>query len=410
MEEKRVNSLEEAIKVTATNLGYKTDNAHIIRKLISNALESANNFTPTNGARDYVLSLNRDGVLRELFMETQINTENLDELIEAYINKCFKIKDGISEIENIHQNSDLDKIAKRIRFINTTSENDYDFNIKLWDYFTRAFTGEEKYLGTKELIYDMLEAALQKANLIRDHARILKKVNINSKDMTEMDAVTLVEDYVYKGKKNQLWEGIYTNQVLSGLLLQNLFDYTYFKKEDKKIRHFELDYQLAGISNLNIKANVLNQILSGDKIAQINISREEALVEVFINTLALNIYKNNKSIVDLDEQNLYTGGEEISKEILEKRITVTEQLANSLLTNGMDTTIEDIATRLNNLTSNDIIFLANIYCKSRYSSENRNKLDNSIYYGTREQTHIYNLLVDPKLKEILKEPESKKVA
>lgn len=407
----KVSSLKEAIDITLYKYKYDRNNTDIIKKLITNALSgNPNLFTRTDGARDYVNSLNNNGILKEMMFITQKNT-TVDEIIESYIDKCFKQKDSSNVIENIKQNSDLEKIAKRIRFIDTTSESDMDFNTQLWKFFSRAFVGEETYLTKDELRYDMLEAALEKANLNRDNATVLKTIDPTSKDMTEMDAVILVEEYVYEGNIQKLMDYINSNRVLSGLLLQNLFDYTYFKKEEKRSKHLDLDYKLSNITHTKLKSQVLNQILLGDNMGpSMNTSREAALIDVIKNTLALSIYTNNKNIIDYDEKNLYIGTENITEEFLNNRINTNNQIVNNLLVKGMDTTVDDLAYMLNNLSINQIYFLANIYCISRSTTDNRNKLDNSIYYGTKEQTHLYNLLNDPRLLDGLQKSDLKKVA
>jgi len=413
----KVNSLKEAVDVTLRKYDYDRNNDNIIRKLINNALSgNPHLFTRTDGAREYINNLGKDGVLKEILSFTQKTafenqkSSTIDNLVNIYIDKCFKQKDSTNIIENIKAKSNLDKIAKRIRFIDTTSENDLDFNTQLWKFFSKAFVGEETYLSKEELRYDMLQAALEKASLKRDNATVLKTIDPNSKDMTEMDAVILVEEYVYDDNISKLLEYINSNQVLSGLLLQNLFDYTYFKKEETRSKHLELDRVLSNISHIKLKSNVLNQILLGDKLDGFNIDREEALIDVVKNTLALSIYANNKNYIDIDEKKLYIGNENITDEFLNNRINTNNQIVSNLLAKGLDTTIDDLAYMLNNLSLNQLYFLSNIFCISRSLSDNRNKLDNSIYFGTKEQTHLYNLLNDSRLLYKLQNKEIKKVA
>ena len=65
-------------------------------------------------------------------------------------------------------------------------------------------------------------------------------------------------------------------------------------------------------------------------------------------------------------------------------------IANNLIIHGKNTSIEDLSNIINNLSDKDKYFLSNIYVLSRSISENTNKLDNSIYYGTNEQIYVYD--------------------
>ena len=81
----KVNSLKEAIDITLYKYDYDRYNSNIIKKLIVNALSgNPNLFTRTSGAREYINSQNKDGILREMMFVTQNNT-NVDELIDSYI-------------------------------------------------------------------------------------------------------------------------------------------------------------------------------------------------------------------------------------------------------------------------------------------------------------------------------------
>ena len=83
-----VNSLKEAIEISVENIGYEKDNIAIIKKLILKALEKdIKPFTKNAGAREYVKnSLNNGGILKELKEVTNLDTNDINILIDAYIN------------------------------------------------------------------------------------------------------------------------------------------------------------------------------------------------------------------------------------------------------------------------------------------------------------------------------------
>ena len=410
----KVNSLKEAIDVTLHKYDYNRDNTDIINKLITNALnENFKVFTshPIN-SREYVINLGRNGVLKEMLSVTNSKSTDINEIIYAYIDKCFKKKNTEDRLFEIEANSDLDKITKKIRYISTVSENDIDFQQKLWSYFSDVFVGKDYVITADEIRFDMLQAALSKAESTRDNVTVLKNIDPMSKEMTEMDAVTLVEEYVYDNNIEQLMDCINNNQIFSGLLLQNLFDYTYFKKEERKTAQYELDNVLSDIKHPTVRAHVIYQIMTTG-IKGYNISREEAIIEVIKNTLALNVYINNRNSVDYNEEKLYTGDIErgtLSQDKINNRVEACNRIANMLLINGLDTTVEDLANTINAFSNLQLDFLSNMFATSRSTNENRSKLDNSIYYGTREQSHIFELLNNSRLRSLLNQETQKKIA
>ena len=290
--------------------------------------------------------------------------------------------------------------------------NDIDFKNNLWTTFQNIFCGNDKTITSTELRYDMIFATLEQAEFYRDKATILKDIDPKSTDLTKMDSIKIVEDYIYNDKLIELLQLINENMYLAGHLLQNLFDYTYFEKETKTNINslIELDKELEKITDINIRRKILIESLNYNTNSILNLEPERVLVDVLKNTLSLSIYTNNKKAIDYEERKLYTGESNKEEKFIHNRIFTNNEIANKLIINGKNTSIEDLKNFINNLTDKEKIFLGNIYVISRSLKENKDKLDNSIYYGTNEQIYIYGLLEKEELIESLKEQNYKKVA
>lgn len=137
----KVTSLKEAIDITLYKLNYNNNDTNIIKKLILNALSGKSDyFTRTSEAREYVSSLTRGQILKEL-MNNSIKSDDIDEIIDTYINKYFKQSTECREL--IREKSDLEKVSKKIRYFNIISSDDKEFYDNVWKYFSNIFVGEQ---------------------------------------------------------------------------------------------------------------------------------------------------------------------------------------------------------------------------------------------------------------------------
>ncbi|MBE6159816.1 MAG: hypothetical protein E7157_02080 [Lactobacillales bacterium] len=400
-----VSSLKEAIDITIEHIGYDKDDISIIRKLIHKALEmDSKPFTRTAGAREYIKNaIINNSIINELREKTNTISQDINEVIEIYIDKFFrkKVYNYEQEKNEIKENTSLDKVERKIKFINTSSIDDQDFLTNRWNIFTNIFSGNDSTMSAEELKYNMIYIALEQAEIHRDKATILKQIDPLSKELTKMDAIKIVEEYIYNQKTNELIELINNNPILSGLLLQNLFDYIDEEKIDK-FSLYELDNELEKIPDLKTRSNILLQVLNGEEI--LNLDREKVIINILKNTLALSMYTNNKPYIDYEERRLYTGmSNETEEQVIQNRIMTNNQFSNNLVINGKNTTNEELINFINNISEKEKYFLANIFVLSRSTQENKNKLDNSIYYGTNEQIYVYGLLEKEKLIQELKQ-------
>lgn len=406
-----VSSLKEAIDITIEHIGYNKDDISIIRKLIYKALENDSKpFTRTAGARDYIKkSLNNNGIISELKEKSSTISNDINEIIKNYIDKYFINKNNIygEQKNSIKENTNIEKVERKIKYLSTSSIDDQDYYFKRWNVFTNIFSGKDSTISSEELKYDMIYSALEQAENYRECATILKKIDPMSRDLTKMDAIKIVEEYIYNNKYCELIELINISPILSGLLLQNLFEYIENSKKDE-FSLFKLDQELEKIPDLKARSNILLQILNGEKYK--DFEKEKIIINVLKNTLSLSIYTNNKKYIDYEERKLYTGNiPNISEEVIHNRIEENNKIANNMIINGKNTTNEDLMNFINNLNDKEKYFLANIYVLSRSSKENQNKLDNSIYYGTNEQIYIYGLLEMEDLLKLLKQENQNKL-
>ena len=303
----------------------------------------------------------------------------------------------------IEKNANLKTVENKIRYLNLNALDDDDFLNKVWKTFTNIFSGNDNSIPSEEIRCDMILASLKIAEIYRDNATILKRIDPMSKELTEMDSIKIVEEYIYDEKMDELLNLIDSNPVLSGLLLQNLFNYTYLKKDSKDNKYSLniLDKEIEKIEDIKSRSNELIQVLNGKEFP---IEKERVIVDLLKNTLLLSIYTNNKKYMDYDERRLYTGeSDNIAEEIIHSRMITNNDIAKNLIIDGTNTSIEFLINIINNLTEKEKYFLANIYVLSRSINENKNKLDNAIYYGTNEQIYIHGLLENEELIEQLKE-------
>lgn len=399
-------SFKDAIDITLHKLDYEQNNVDIIRKLIEKALiGDYNYFTNTDGARKYVREKTSDGIKQEMLRIINTTITSIDELISKYIDKLFVNKVDINVIlEEIKNRSNLEEVSKKIRNISTNSEDDLDFYNNLWGYYTNLFVDTTNPDTYYKLRYDMIEAALNFALINRENATVLKSLDPNNHEMTIIDAVKIVEEYIYNNEIDKLLEYINNNTVLSGLLLQNLFDYTYYKKEEvepKKTLN-DLDNELNKYEMEQSKDEILKQIVFENNIPNgFNLTRGEVIANLLKNALYLNIYTSNKKSIDHTERHLYTGDKTLDEDTIHARMMTNNKISNELIINGINTNTDDIVNVVDNLTNNEFIFLINMYLVSRSIKENRKKLDEASYFGTNEQLHILNLLEDNNLIERL---------
>lgn len=401
-----VRSFKDAIDITLYKLDYEPNNVDIIRKLIEKALiGDYNYFTNTDGARKYVKEKTSDGIKQEMLRIINSTITNIDELIVKYIDKLFVNKVDINVIlEEIKNRSNLEEVSKKIRNISTNSEDDLDFYNNLWKYYTNLFVDTTNIDTYYKLRYDMIEAALNFALISRENATVLKSLDPNSQDMTIIDAVKMVEEYVYNNEIDKLLEYINNNSMLSGLLLQNLFDYTYYKKEEVEPKKSlnDLDNELSKYEMEQSKEEILKQIIFENNIPNgFSLTKGEVIANLLKNTLYLNIYTSNKKSIDHTERHLYTGDKTLDEDTIHARMMTNNKISNKLVINGINSNADDIVNVVNNLSNNEFIFLINMYLVSRSIKENKKKLNEASYFGTNEQLHILNLLEDNNLIERL---------
>ena len=401
-----VRSFKDAIDITLYKLDYEQNNVDIIRKLIEKALiGDYNYFTNTDGARKYVKEKTSDGIKQEMLRIINSTITNIDELIVKYIDKLFVNKVDINVIlEEIKNRSNLEEVSKKIRNISTNSEDDLDFYNNLWKYYTNMFVDTTNIDTYYKIRYDMIEAALNFALINRENATVLKSLDPNSQDMTIIDAVKMVEEYVYNNEIDKLLEYINNNSMLSGLLLQNLFDYTYYKKEEVEPKKSlnDLDNELSKYEMEQSKEEILKQIIFENNIPNgFSLTKGEVIANLLKNTLYLNIYTSNKKSIDHTERHLYTGDKTLDEDTIHARMMTNNKISNKLVINGINSNADDIVNVVNNLSNNEFIFLINMYLVSRSIKENKKKLNEASYFGTNEQLHILNLLEDNNLIERL---------
>lgn len=399
-----VNSLKDAIDISLDKYGYDKTNINLIRKFIESAIAGQSNyFTRNNGARSYVdKNIHNNGILNEIKRCTKLVTGNVSEIIDEYIKKFFKQNEELRE--TIHNNSNISKITQKIRYLNSISVDDREFMSNIWNSLIKAFMGEDKSISKEEIRYDMLEAALNSVDECRSFAAPLRHVDLNSNDLSSSEAFKLIEEYVYFNNYDEINKAINNNQSLSGLLLQNLIDYSYFKqnKMDNKNSLLVIDNKLKEIVNIKTRANMLFKILNNDMDEDLNIERNELIIGLLKNTLLLNIYSRNNNSVDYAERKLYSGVNILDENSIHNRIETNNKIANNLIINGRETSVEDIENYINSLTFSEKYFLVNMYAVSRSLKENVDKIDMLQYYGSAEQLHVLNLLESFELKESLK--------
>ncbi len=452
--EDKVKSLKDAIDITLYKLNYNNNDTNIIKKLILNALSGKSDyFTRTNKAREYVSSLTRKQILKELM--DNFNSSDIDEIINNYINKNYKQSTECREI--IREKSDLDKISKKIRYFNIVSNDDNDFYDNVWQYFSKKFVeskmkNKEK-ITSEEYLYDLEEAALCVAEQNRDHATVLKKLDPMSNELTKNDAITIVDEYVYQNKKDELDYYIKNNSVLSGLLQQNLFEYLNLRKEEKMDLRMinDTDNIFDNYNHNHLKEQLIFQIMNGQEIKNF-ISSDDLKIIMMQNSICMyilfkeigadfkpltnnktqnemilnenievfnNLSDNNREILKM----IYMGDSEVSsvkeinsrkdisnaeklklieketkKAIIMRKIT-NDQIAASILKKGLDTTEEDIMSIINSYGSNIINYLTNMYIISRSTKDNREYLNDTTYRSTNEQAYVFNLLGSIKIEK-----------
>ena len=407
----QVNSFEKAIQVTIDKLSlnesidivHKIKSKKNIKKLILKALDKTDPknllyFTSTAGARDYIRVRSPKDLLGEM---TSSSNNDLNAIIDDYVNRFFEENDSLKLEDEIERIANIDKVEKKIRYLSTESIDDNEFYQNVWSYFSNCFVGKDSYISYEEIRADLIEAALKEAEHYKDEAIIVNNIDPNDPDMDIIDAIKLVEKYIDNNKSQELMGIINKNPTLSGLLIQNLLDHAYFNKNNlKKITPFDLDEKLSYIPDIKTKAHILKEIIDGHKVDNLRISNIDSLTLVLQNAILLNIYSNNKENFSYDENSIYAGHAKLDESIIHKRIKTNSMIVNDLLSKGMDTTESDLANIINKFDDKTLYFLCNMYVVSRSYEKS---IDNLIYYGNKEQIHVYNLLESKELKKLIKD-------
>lgn len=405
--EYRVNSLQEAIGYTLEQLKYDQNNSSIIKKLILNALEGKSEyFTEEKYSKEYIQNKSKDELFKEI-KDNSIVSDNVDQIIDNYIMKNFE-KNVEIILDKINNNSDLDKVEKKIRYININSDNDRNFYNNVWSYFSKIFVGSDSTnISSNELKNDMLQAALKVANETRDKARVLKQLSLNSEDINVVDSVILVDEYIHKGKINELLYFINTNKNLSGALLQNLLDYTYFSKNHELniSSVIKLDSVLSNVNSVQAKAELLYELMTEKKHEDFGISREDVIVDLLKNSLSL--YGYSKYMDNPKDTDMYAIN---NSALANLKKQTNNRLVEELIINGENTTVDDIVNIYNSYNDQTLHFLADTYVISRSTKDNQYRLNDLKYYTNTSIIHLFNLLDSDELKELLKMQNTKKAA
>lgn len=310
-------------------------------------------------------------------------------------------------------------------------------------------------ITSEEYLYDLEEAALRVAEQNRGNGTILKTLDPMSTDLTKEDAITIVEQFVYQNKKEELDDLIKNNSILSGLLQQNLLEYIYFNKEEKidlsSVKY--VDEKLCFYHQIARK-NIILQLMIGPEINNNKLpSHDELELVALQNTICMYIlFKDidaefipltnnkiqNESIqkeninkfyrLPKEEQqrlkDIYIGNSEVDGivdgieniklrtdlsnddklKIIEQEIVKTiavrkhtnDMIAKSLIEKGLSS-IEELEYEITSYDEKLINYLANMYIISRSTKNNREQLNGSIFLATNEQSYVFNLLNNKEL-------------
>lgn len=306
-------------------------------------------------------------------------------------------------------------------------------------------------ITSEEYLCDLEEAALRVAEQNRDHATVLKKLDPMSNELTKNDAITIVEQFVYQNKKDELDYYIKNNSVLSDLLQQNLLEYIYFNKEEKidlsSVKY--VDEKLCSYHQI-IRKNIILQLMIGpeinnndlpshdelelvalqnticmyilfkdidaefipltnnriqnESIQQENINKfyrlpkeeQQRLKDIYIGNSEVDGIENIKLRTDLsNDDKLKIIEQEIVKAIAVKKHT-NDMIAKSLIEKGLSS-IEELEYEITSYDEKLINSLANMYIISRSTKNNREQLNGSIFLATNEQSYVFNLLNNKEL-------------
>ena len=394
--EYKVNSLKDAIKICLKKYGYSNSDTHIIKNLIYNAIDgNYKYFTREAGARDYVmLQFKRQEIINELLKTTKLHTNDIDDLINKYIDKYFgqnEIKETMIQIE---ENSNIDKITQKIKYLNVTANNEEEFSTEIWDSFVNIFINGSKSISKEELKYDMIYAAIIKLKKYNVD-NIIKPIDLNSEDLTIMDAIRIVDKYISDRSIEDLLLLINQNKVLSGLLIQNLLNEAYLKRDNDNSFMKKLDNEILNYDKIELN-KILKSIIDTEDLnlllSKISLTKEQLTIALIQNSLLVYMYSKDKDINDMKD--LYSSD------------TNSRLQANNMLINNIKssyTTKDNLIEVLSNLDNKIIYFLLEMYVTTRSSSKNIKTLKNSVFYGTNEELEIYDILSEKDIGSLIEE-------
>lgn len=403
-----VATLKDAINVTLDKTGSNHFDLNLVQKLIEAALiGNTNFFTRSNGAREYVegkILENNNAILNEIVTTSNSSSNDINQIISDYSNKFFVHKNILPLKNIIKEKSNFTKVVKRLKRISTESIDDNDFINKAWENFCDIFKGNDKTISKDEIRYDMLEAALEKIDNNRCDAQVLRNVNLNSKELNLNEAIYLVEENIYNNNLENIINSMDHNQIFSGLLLQNLLDYTYFNKEQLKDNTtiHEVDNFIGNLSITNKqKAQYLKDVIDGRATLK-NVDKDKLVIELLKNSLCLYMYTNEKQSLDYNERRLYAGNNNLDENTIQNRIKQNNKIISNFIYDGND--INNVLNNIQNLSDIDIHFLTNIFVISRSKKENKKILeDQKTTCKVKEEIILLGILEKPELQEKLKE-------
>lgn len=403
--EYKVNSLKDAIKTCLKKYGYDNSNIDVIKNLIYNAIEGKYKyFTRSNGAREYVMfKYAKNGIINELILSTKLNTNDIDYVIDEYIKKYFSKNTKDILKEQIKENSNLEKITQKIRYLDITVNNEEEFMSKIWDTFIDIFMNKNNSISSEELRYDMVLAALEEIDKYKNYSNIIKPIDLNSDKLTIMDSIRTVNEYVNHESIEDLFILINQNKILSGLLMQNLFDVAYLRRDNNDYLFDKLDKELLRYDEVKDKANAIYSKLTFND-SKISLSRQQIIITLIKNAVLTYMYSKNKEIDDIKK--IYCGLKEENNEIIINRLQTNNVLAHNILYYDTNPTKENLVNIIDNLDDKILYFLSNMYVISRSLSESKEQLNSAIFYGTKEEINTYYSLCDKDIIPLLEEKEN----
>ena len=402
--EYKVNSLKDAIKTCLNKYGYDNSNTNIIKNLVYNAIEGKYKyFTRSNGAREYVMfKYANGGIINELLSSTKIKNSDIDFIVEEYIKKYFNEDEKINIKEEIKENSNIEKITQKIRYLDITANSEEEFFNKNWDTFIDIFINGSDSISSDELRYDMIYAALEEAKKYKNIDNIIKPIKLEDNNLTIMDSIRIVNDYINHESIEDLFYIINQNKIFSGLLLQNLFNFAYLKKENNDNLFKKLDKELLKYDEIKSKANEIYSKLN-HLDSKISLNKEQIVLTLVKNSLLIYMFSKGKNIKEIEK--IYSGIKEEDKDTINNRLNTNNSIIYNLFSKKENTTKDDLVNSIYNLSDKILYYLANMYVISRSLSDSKDKLDSALFYGTKEELEIYDLLCEKDFVSLLEDKE-----